>query len=298
LKNHSDVQIFIFDPHGEYSEAISKCADDELEHISFEETIFPIYAEEVISLMEEAGYGELFDGRSKDGKKNRSYISQAVKPSIRLSKLSEKNLEDLIEQLKVGEKEQRAEILNYLKEMYGSNMLKNQREAVNKIKKGIESTKRVVIFDLKEITNPQTRVNIAGLTMQELFNRNKRDPKDRLIVLEEAHNFAPERGFGDVTTGKGNLSLTAARRIASEGRKFNLGLITITQRPAQVSKYVLAQMNTQAMFRTINASDIDSIATLIEYAGGDIINALPSLPTGTGILSGMGVPFPIVVGVR
>jgi DNA helicase HerA-like ATPase len=133
--------------------------------------------------------------------------------------------------------------------------------------------------------------------MQELFVQNKENSRERLIVLEEAHNFAPEGSYGDVSAGKDNLALTMARKISSEGRKFNLGLVVITQRPAQVSKYVLSQANTQAMFRTMNASDLAAVETYVEFAGRDLIGLLPSLQTGMGILSGLGVPFPVVVRV-
>ncbi len=299
LETEKDLQIYVFDPHGEYSEALSQCGGENLEHIVFEETLFPVYPEEVTALIEEAGYGYLVERRSTLGKKNSAYLSQNIKPSLRLTGLSASDLSDVILGLETeGDEEPFKKIIEYLKEIYSHQMLTTQRQTSEKINDSLNSKKMVIIYDFKNITNPQTRVNIAGLIMQELFNRNRQDPKKRLIVLEEAHNFAPEKGFGDVSAGRDNLALVSARRIASEGRKFNLGLITITQRPAQVSKFVLAQMNTQAMFRTINQTDIDAISTLIEYAGEDIITALPSLPTGTGILSGMGVPFPVVVQVR
>jgi len=38
------------------------------------------------------------------------------------------------------------------------------------------------------------------------------------MVIEEAHNFAPEKGFGKA------LSSDILRKIASEGRKFGLGI--------------------------------------------------------------------------
>jgi len=298
LEREKEVQVYIFDPHGEYGEPLRECAGNELEHVVFNETLFPVYPEEVTKLIEEAGYSSLVSGNSTIARENRGILSRNIKPSFRLTALASSSLADVISQLKMDDSGAFGEIYKYLKEIYGEEVITNQRETANKIRSAVESSKRSVILDFKEVTDPQTRVNLAGLIMQELFNRNKADLRQRLIVLEEAHNFAPEKGFGDVSAGRDNLSLLSARRIASEGRKFNLGLITITQRPAQVSKFVLAQMNTQAMFRTINQTDIDTISTIVEYAGEDITGALPSLPTGTGILSGIGVPFPVVVRVK
>jgi DNA helicase HerA-like ATPase len=89
-----------------------------------------------------------------------------------------------------------------------------------------------------------------------------------------------------------------ARKIASEGRKLRLGLLTITRRPEQVSKYVISQMNIKIMFRTINKNDLDIISTYVEYAGKDTINILPSLPTGVCVVSGIGITFPMVVEIK
>ncbi len=294
-----DVQVFVFDPHGEYYDDLVDCLgdDSQIEHIVFEDTLFPIYDDEFAELIKEAGFGKFLDGRSDKGKKNISKLSRAVKPTLSLTGLSEDSIETVISQLEVDNTDDIENILNYLKNIYGESVISNQPEIVEQIKKGLESHKKIVVYNFREITYSSTRVNIAGLIMQELFNENKRTLKNRIVVLEEAHNFAPEKGYGDVSSGRDNLALNMAKKIASEGRKFNLGLITITQRPAQVSKYVLSQMNTQAMFRTMNSSDIGTISTYVEYTGEDIIGILPSLPTGTGIISGMGVPFPVVVEV-
>ncbi len=295
-----DVQVFVFDPHGEYYNDLVDFLDGDslIEHVIFEDTLFPIYAEEITGLIKDAGFGILVSGNSNHARENNSKISKVVKPSLKLTGFSSKNLLSVVSSLSTGNSGiEINELTEYLKNIWGEYTLSSQPATIDRIEKGLRSDKRLIIFNFKHITDPQTRVNIAGLIMQELFNENKRTLKNRIVVLEEAHNFAPEKGYGDVSSGRDNLALNMAKKIASEGRKFNLGLITITQRPAQVSKYVLSQMNTQAMFRTMNSSDLDTISTYVEYTGNDIIGILPSLPTGTGIISGMGVPFPVVVGV-
>ncbi len=300
VQTSEDVQVLVFDPHGEYYNDLVGFLDGDsiIEHIIFEDTILPVYADEVIGLIKDAGFGTLVSGNSNHAKENNSKISKVVKPSLKLTGFSSKNLLSVVSSLSAGSSGiEINELTDYLKTIWGEYTLSSQPATIDKTEKGLKSDKRVVIFNFKHITDPQTRVNIAGLIMQELFNENKITLKNRIVVLEEAHNFAPEKGYGDVSSGRDNLALSMAKKIASEGRKFNLGLITITQRPAQVSKYVLSQMNTQAMFRTMNSSDLDTISTYVEYTGKDIINILPSLPTGTGIISGTGVPFPVVVGV-
>jgi DNA helicase HerA-like ATPase len=57
-------------------------------------------------------------------------------------------------------------------------------------------------------------------------------------------------------------------------------------------------MNTQVMFRTVNASDIEAISTYIESSGEEIKGSLPLLPLGNCIIAGLGVPFPVIVEVK
>ncbi len=299
-----NIQIFVFDPHGEYYGDLVKFTGNEdiIDHIVFDDIIFPIDADEVVNMIKGVGYGTLVSGNSNHVRENISYISRMIKPSVELTSLSSQDLISIFPSLSVGNTGIDIDyMIEDLKSIWGEEVFTNQPVVVEKIRKALRSDKKIVIFDFKRITHPQTRVNLAGLIMQELFNESKRffrekeEAKGKIVVLEEAHSFAPERGYGDVSSGKDNLALNMAQKIASEGRKFNLGLITITQRPAQVSKYVLSQMNTQAMFRTINSSDLDTISAYVEYAGKDIIGTLTYLPTGIGIISGMGVPFPVMV---
>ena len=134
--------------------------------------------------------------------------------------------------------------------------------------------------------------------MKEIFRKAKSDDKKRVVILEEAQNFAPEKGFGEVQAGSSNISYVMARKIATEGRKFDLGLIAITQRPANISKYVLSQLNTQAVFKLINRNDLEAVSVFFEYSKEDIFNILPFLKPGTGFITGLAVPFGILTEIK
>jgi len=310
-----DIQIIILDPHGEYYDELlnfgvpNGCID----HVQLNDTIFPIYPEEVEQLIKDAGYSELVSGSSKQAQRIKGIISKYIKPFLGNSYFLNNRLLDLFKEISQilvknysnGNARNAPAILDAIKEItlfrinvvkiWDKAVLNNQNTIYNNLNTAITSNQKVIIFNFSKITDPRTRVNLAGLIMDELFKQNKQSKKERLVVLEEAHNFAPESSYGDVSSSRDNLALTMARKIASEGRKFNLGLVVITQRPAQVSKYVLSQANTQAMFRTMNSADLAAIENYVEFAGRDMIELLPSLQTGMGILSGLGVPFPMVV---
>jgi DNA helicase HerA-like ATPase len=179
--------------------------------------------------------------------------------------------------------------------LYGEGVLKNQPSEFQKTVK--EPNKRVVIFDFSQVLDTQTRLNLAGLVLKNLFF--KREKGERTItVVEEAHNFAPEKGFGDAEAGKRNLALIMLEKIASEGRKLNLGLWIIAQRPAQVNKYILSQTNTHFLFRLTDKNDLQSVETYLSDTSEGLIKKLPLLGIGECMANGLGVPFEVKLKVE
>lgn len=71
------------------------------------------------------------------------------------------------------------------------------------------------------------------------------------IVTDEAHNFAPK--------GYDSPSKSILKEISQEGRKYGVFLILATQRPTLLDETITAQLNTKFIFRTVRASDIQTI---------------------------------------
>jgi DNA helicase HerA-like ATPase len=151
---------------------------------------------------------------------------------------------------------------------------------------------------LSDLADPESRLNIVGLIMKEIFLSSMKDGRRRIVVLEEAHNFAPERGAIDIPTGKENIALQMTKRIALEGRKFSVGLIAITQRPANLNKYILSQMNTQAIFRLVSKNDLDAVSVFFGERDWGFLNLLPLLRPGALYLSGLAVPFGMLLEIE
>jgi uncharacterized protein DUF87/phospholipase D-like protein len=151
------------------------------------------------------------------------------------------------------------------------------------------------VIDLMPLDDPSIRTDLVGLMLGRLYDAAKTVPRARLIVLEEAHSLIPEKSeASDVSGGKDNPALRQASRIASEGRKFNLGLVVVTQRPAKVNKGVLSQCNTQVLFRLMNPSDLNAVTSSVEGASKEVLERLPRLRTGECLISGLAIPFPLV----
>jgi hypothetical protein len=116
-------------------------------------------------------------------------------------------------------------------------------------------------------------------------------PRPVFFVLEEAHNFVPG--------GQGAQSHSAGiiKRIASEGRKFGLFMILITQRPYKVHADTLSQCNSQIIMRLTNPQDQQAIRLSSEGISEGLLADLPGLNVGEAVILGPLVRVPVMVRV-
>ncbi|AEH25194.1 helicase HerA domain-containing protein [Pyrococcus yayanosii] len=279
--------IYVLDPHGEYAKDFMNFGFEDFEEVVIPNTVLFFSPDKVEDFLKD--YGFIINKRTNEGRALAAAISKWTK-SAGLGGVS-KGLFNAIGNIGIED---------FLREEFGDDALNNQGEVLEKINSAINnSTKKVVVFNLRNIDSPEVRTEIAGYILRKLFIKAKNSGDfNSLVVLEEAHNFAPERGYGEASAGKSNLAKVYAQKIASEGRKFGLGLVVISQRPAQVSKYVLSQMNTQVLFRIVNKSDLDAITSSIESASRDIIEKLSDLKTGYAFITGVSIPVSAIVEVK
>jgi DNA helicase HerA-like ATPase len=147
-----------------------------------------------------------------------------------------------------------------------------------------------------------TLVNLRGVApdVQELVvariattlfeNRKKGRIPPLFLVIEEAHNFAPQQGTATCSR--------ILKNIASEGRKFGLGLCVVTQRAARIDKSVLSQCNTQLILQVTNPLDLKAIAQSIEGLTNGMTEMIQSLPVGVALVTGGGYHTPLFCEVR
>jgi DNA helicase HerA-like ATPase len=125
---------------------------------------------------------------------------------------------------------------------------------------------------------------------QTLEERN-RDPI--LLVCEEAHRYVPDRGEAEYAAAQ-----TAIRRIAREGRKYGIGLMLVSQRPADVESTVIAQCGTWIVLRLTNAADQSHVARFLPDGLSGMTRALPTLGQQEAIFVGEGASLPARVRIR
>jgi len=111
------------------------------------------------------------------------------------------------------------------------------------------------------------------------------------LVIEESHNFCPERSFGEKKSSK------MLRTIASEGRKFGLGLCVISQRPARIDKSVISQCTTQIIMKLTNPNDLKAITSSVEGITSTTESEIQNLTIGTALITGI-TDVPLFVNIR
>ncbi|MFC0264525.1 ATP-binding protein [Fontibacter flavus] len=177
---------------------------------------------------------------------------------------------------------------NYNKD--NENSRKKKKEVAEQIHSQIEafltSDNKLSIFELPHVANTSGVLTYTKTFFRLLFHIAKTQGnfgKRICIVLEEAHTVIPEWNFSGVSEKVSQPLLNSIAQIALQGRKYNVGLLVIAQRTANVSKTILTQCNTIISFQEF---DKTSSEFLSNYFGQEISKSLPKLKFRQAIVAG------------
>lgn len=147
------------------------------------------------------------------------------------------------------------------------------------------------IIDLSETINHKKKQIITAYFGRRFFRlRRSESIPPFLMLVEEAHNFAPEK--------QPSPSRTVIEKVAREGRKFHASLGLISQRPVRLSTTALSQCNTKFILRVTNPNDLEHISQSSEGITADVKSQIPGLKTGEAIVIGEAVNYPTFIDVR
>ncbi|PKM23592.1 MAG: hypothetical protein CVV09_19685 [Gammaproteobacteria bacterium HGW-Gammaproteobacteria-13] len=145
-----------------------------------------------------------------------------------------------------------------------------------------------------EVAGPLTAV-IARLLFQyklyQTMEERRRDPI--LLVCEEAHRYVPDKGEAEYAAAQ-----SAVRRIAREGRKYGIGLMLVSQRPADVESTVISQCGTWLVLRLTNGTDQAHVARFLPDGLSGMTKALPTLAQQEALFVGEGAALPARIRIR
>ncbi|RDI75570.1 protein of unknown function DUF87 [Gaiella occulta] len=143
------------------------------------------------------------------------------------------------------------------------------------------------VLDLRQTETFVVRSRKCAVLAERVFREAKSGGlPPALLVVDEAHNYVPERTTGYMAEAARHGSLGALTTVAVEGRKFGVGLVIVSQRPSRIAKDVLAQMNSQLVFRLCNLEDIGYVRESFEAADETFVMELSHLDTGVCICAG------------
>jgi len=152
--------------------------------------------------------------------------------------------------------------------------------------------RQITILDLSGVPSAVlTRLigSILRVVYEALFwSREKSEggvQRPLLVVMEEAHRYlGPDTGTN---------AIEVVKRIAKEGRKYGVGAMVVSQRPAEVDETVLSQCGTVIALRLSNPADRARVkGTLPDNLAG-LMDLLPVLRTGEAIITGEAARLPI-----
>ncbi|WP_170507469.1 ATP-binding protein [Ruegeria arenilitoris] len=124
-------------------------------------------------------------------------------------------------------------------------------------------------------------------------SREEREADPVLLVCEEAHRYVPDRGEAQYSVAQ-----EAIRRIAREGRKYGLGLMLVSQRPADVEGTVISQCNSWIVLRLSNSSDQQHVARFLPDSLSGMTALLPSLQRQEALFVGEAAAIPARIKIR
>ena len=131
-----------------------------------------------------------------------------------------------------------------------------------------------IIIDVSGFLDDDEADALIRETARHLFAKEKKLKKPFLLVVEECHEYIPEGG-GMGETGKMLI------KVGKRGRKHGLGIMGISQRPADVKKDFITQANWLVWHRLTWENDTKVVSRIVGSEYGD---AVPNLNAGEGFV--------------
>ena len=154
-----------------------------------------------------------------------------------------------------------------------------------------KSRGKIAIIDLQNMSKEAMQVTLAIISNKILSSSGDliNPIRPAFIIYEEAHLFAP--------ANERSICLPIIKKIASEGRKFGVGMCVISQRPSKLDSDVTSQCNTIIIMRIKNPDDQRFLRASSDLLSESDLQEIPSLSTGEALICGRGILIPITVKV-
>lgn len=289
------IPVLVLDPHGEYSTLSEPTQDaksiEKLSKMGLKPDSYPtrvwgdpdvVPGAEPLTIPHDFSTHETADILPK--KPNGSQLAVLYNS---FKNMTGKDLESLLHTVDLDDSNAKYQLTSMLERLKELDIFTTQKTKFDKfVKPGVCN-----IINFKGL-EPYVQEVATYKIVKELFEkRKKKEVPPFFLVMEEAHNFCPERTFGE------KKSSGILRTVASEGRKFGLGLCVISQRPARVDKNVLSQCSTQIIMKITNPNDLRAVSKSVENMTSATEEEIQNLQVGSGLITGIH-DMPLLTDVR
>ena len=302
--------IFILDPHNEYSSAFD---ENNYEKLSIEKQNLklPYW---LFNLQETI---ELLIGKTASATPAQANIIKKALLEVRKSTASNEitvdspipyDLEEFKKNIDSDKPPQESKQESHLKILHKLELLRSDsrynfimenwqlkpknNDLCEVIKKLISGKKHLKIIDLSGIPNEIAGI-VSAVIARILFSiKIWQTPEERakspiLLICEEAHRYIPAKGEAQYKSAQ-----EAVKRIAKEGRKYGIGLMLVSQRPSEVEATVLSQCNSWIVLRTTNETDTSYIKSMIPDSLSTMTQMLSTLRRREALVIGQAITVP------
>lgn len=155
---------------------------------------------------------------------------------------------------------------------------------------------RIKVIDLSEVPSDMLAIIIGIVTriiydIQFWITPAKDEVRHPLVlVCDEAHIYMAN----DMSKMKAveKKSLEIFEKIAKEGRKYGIGLLIVSQRPAELNTTIMSQCNNIVSLKVTNDRDKSAVATMLTDSLVGIVEMLPNLDVGECVVVGDAIMLP------
>lgn len=157
-------------------------------------------------------------------------------------------------------------------------------------------TYRIKVIDLSEVPSDMLAIVIGIVTrlvydIQFWMTPASDEVRHPLVIVcDEAHIYMSN----DTTKMKAveKKSLEIFEKIAKEGRKYGVGLLIVSQRPAELNTTIMSQCNNIVSLKVTNDRDKSAVAAMLTDSLVGIVEMLPNLDVGECVVVGDAIMLP------
>lgn len=155
---------------------------------------------------------------------------------------------------------------------------------------------RIKVIDLSEVPSDMLAIVIGIVTrliydIQFWMTPVENEVRHPLVlVCDEAHIYMSN----DMSKMKAveKKSLDIFEKIAKEGRKYGIGLLIVSQRPAELNTTIMSQCNNIVSLKVTNDRDKSAVAAMLTDSLVGIVEMLPNLDVGECVVVGDAIMLP------